>query len=91
MTVFCIALRSSRKVTNSNVRVQKNSRQSGLLTKVKDPLPTEKQSGVVYEVLCTCGKVYIGDTKHRVGTGLKDHKDAYVKCLTEKSVIAEHA
>ena len=29
------------------------------LTKVWDPLPTEKQANVVYEVLCTCGNVYI--------------------------------
>ena len=39
-----------------------------LLTKVKDPLPTEKQANVVYdsEVLCTCGKVYISGTMHRL-------------------------
>ena len=29
-----------------------------LLAKVKDPLPREKQANVVYEVPCTCGKVY---------------------------------
>ena len=63
----------------------------GLLTKVKDPLPTEKQSGVVYEVLCTCGKVYIGETKCRLGTRLKEHKDACAKCLMDKLAIAEHA
>ena len=37
-----------------------------LLTKVKDPLPTTKQSNVIYEVPCTCGKVYIGETKRRL-------------------------
>ena len=62
-----------------------------LLTKVKDPLPVEKQSNVVYEVPCTCGKVYIGETKRRLGTRLKEHKDACAKCLTDKSAIAEHA
>ena len=30
-----------------------------ILAKVKYPLPTTKQSNVVYEVPCTCGKVYI--------------------------------
>ena len=34
-----------------------------LFTKVKDPLPMEKQANVVYEALCTCRKVYIGETK----------------------------
>ena len=62
-----------------------------LLTKVKDPLPTTKQSNVVYEVPCTCGKVYIGETKRRLETRLKEHKDACTRYLTDKSAIAEHA
>ena len=55
------------------------------------PLPTTKQSNVVYEVLCTCGKVYIGVTKRRLETRLKEHKDACTRCLTDKFAIAEHA
>ena len=30
------------------------------LTRVKDPLPLEKQSKVVYRVPCACGQSYIG-------------------------------
>ncbi len=30
-----------------------------LLTKVKDPLPKEKLAGVVYQIPCQCGKVYV--------------------------------
>ena len=63
----------------------------GILTKVKDPLQTTKQSNVVYEVPCTCSKVYIGETKRRLETRLKEHKDASTRCLTDTSVIAEHA
>ena len=62
-----------------------------LLTKVKDPLPTTKQSNVVYEVPCTCGKVYIGETKRRLETRLKEHKETCTRYLTDKSAIAEHA
>ena len=62
-----------------------------LLTKAKDHLPINKQSNVVYEVPCTCGKVYIGETKRRLGTRIKEHKDTCVKSLTDKSAIAEHA
>ena len=62
-----------------------------MLTKVKDPLPAEKQANVVYEVPCTCGKVYIGETKRRLETRLKEHKDACVRGETAKSAIAEHA
>ena len=63
----------------------------GLLTKVKDPLPIEKQANIVYEVPCTCGQVYIGETRRRLGTRLKEHRDACKKGLTDKSAIAEHA
>ena len=63
----------------------------GLFTKVKDPLPIKKQAGIVYEVPWTCGKVYIGETKRRLGTHLKEHKDACSKCLTDKSAIVKHA
>ena len=45
----------------------------------------------MYEIPCTCGKVYIGETKRRLGTRLKEHKDASVRCQTDKSAIAEHA
>ena len=40
---------------------------------------------------CTCGKVYIGETMRRLGTQIKEHKDACVKYHMEKSAIAEHA
>ena len=62
-----------------------------LLTKVKDSLPINKQLNVIYEVRCTCGKVYIGETKRRLGTRLKEHKNACVKYHMDKSAIAEHA
>ena len=44
-----------------------------LLTKVKDTLPIEKQVNIVYEVPCTCGQVFIGETKRRLGTRLKEY------------------
>ena len=43
------------------------------------------------KVPCTCGKVYICETKHRLGTQIKEHKDACVKYHVEKSASAEHA
>ena len=51
-----------------------------MLTKVKDPLLAEKQANVVYEVPCTCGKVYIGETRRRFGTTLKEQKNACARC-----------
>ena len=48
------------------------------LTRVKDKLPMGKLSNVVYQVPCTCGKIYIGETVRRLDTRLKEHKDACI-------------
>ena len=51
-----------------------------MLTKVKEALPVEKQANVVYRIPCSCGKAYIGETKWRLETRLKEHRDA---CQTQ--------
>ena len=61
-----------------------------LLTKVKDPLPKEKPAGVVYQIPCQCGKVYVGETQRCLETRVKEYKDACNKGDTGKSAIAEH-
>ena len=58
-----------------------------LLTKVKDSLPKE---GVVYEIPCQYGKVYVGETQRRLEMRVKEHRDACNKGDTWKSAIAEH-
>lgn len=50
-----------------------------VLTKVKDALSMEKQSKVVYRISCSCDKAYIGESKRRLETGLKEHQDACQK------------
>ena len=78
---------------NYYIRVVFRSSQTlqSMLTEVKDPLPVKKQANVVYEVPCTCGKVYIGEIRRRLRTRLMEHKDACTRCQTDKSAIAEHA
>ena len=61
-----------------------------MLTKVKDTLPLGKQSNVVYRIPCSCGQVYIGETKRRLETRLKEHRDACERGMMEKSAVAEH-
>ena len=76
-----------------NIRVAFRSGCSlrSVLTRVKDPLPPDLQSKVIYKVPCSCGKAYIGETTRRLETRLREHKDACRKQLTDKSAIAEHA
>ena len=62
-----------------------------MLTKVKDAVPMEKQANVVYRIPCSCGKSYIGETKRRLESRLKEHQDACRTQSLHKSAVAEHA
>ena len=75
-----------------NIRVVFKSGRTlrSLLTKVKDTLPLGKQSNVVYHIPCSCGQVYIGETKQRLETRLKERRDACERGMMEKSAVAEH-
>ena len=62
------------------------------LSNLKDKLPIQMRSGVVYNVPCSvCDKSYIGETVRRLGDRIKEHKVACTRWDTEKSAIAEHA
>ena len=76
-----------------NIRVVSKSGQTLrlMLSKVKDMLPVGKQSNVVYSIPCSCGQVYIGETKRRLETRLKEYRNACKKGMTEISAVAEHA
>ena len=76
-----------------NIRVVLKSGRTlrSMLTKVKGTLPLGKQSNVVYGVPCSCGLVYIRETRQRLETRLKDHRDACKRGMMEKSAVAEHA
>ena len=49
-----------------------------------------KLSNVVYEIPCKCRKVYIGETKRRLETRIKENKVVRERGQTEKSAVAEH-
>ena len=80
-----------RRITSirTTFRTQGTLRQT--LTRVKDELPDTLKANVVYRVPCSCGKVYIGETKRALGTRIKEHQSACRLQQTEKSAIAEHA
>ena len=76
-----------------NIRVVFKSGRTlhSMLTKVKDTLPPGKQSNVVYRIPFSCGQVYIGETKRRLETRLKEHRNACERGMMENSAVAEHA
>ena len=76
-----------------NIRVVFKSGRTlrSMLTKVMDTLPLGKQSNVVYRIPCSCGQVYIRETRRRLETRLKEHRDACERGMMEKSAVEEHA
>ena len=80
---------TSRYNIRTTFRTQGTLRQT--LTRVKDELPDTLKANVVYRVPCSCGKVYIGETKRALGTRIKEHQSACRLQQTKKSAIAEHA
>ena len=95
MVICCVAGMSDdiRRVCRKfNIRVVFKSRRTlcSMLTKIKDTLPLGKQSNVVSPA-AACSQVYIGETKQRLETRPKEHRDACERGMMEKSAVAEHA
>ena len=57
--------------------------------RVKDQDLLKKKLVVVYHIHCSCGHVYIGETKRALETRIKEHKATTRR--GEKVAIAEHA
>ena len=76
-----------------NIRVVFKFRQTlrSVLAMVKDTLPIGTQSNVVYRIPCSCGQVYIGDTRRRLETRQKESRDVCERGMMVKSVVVEHA
>jgi len=59
-----------------------------LLRSPKDHIPWSRPG--VYEVPCSCGKSYIGETKRSLSIRLNEHIKAIMKNQVTKSAICEH-
>ncbi|KXJ06832.1 hypothetical protein AC249_AIPGENE4621 [Exaiptasia diaphana] len=63
-----------------------------ILSKPKDPVEYEKQSGVIYRISCSeCSTQYIGETGSALRTRRKEHEAAVRLGKTSSSALAEHA
>jgi hypothetical protein len=62
---------------------------ANLLCKAKDRLPEGINEGV-YQVMCQCGKSYIGQTSRALQCRLREHQRDVKNMQTRKSALAEH-
>ena len=59
---------------------------------IKDSIPVEKQTGVVYEISCkNCDGKYIGETLRSLKTRLAEHQRQTKDQCFDKSAVAEYA
>ena len=61
------------------------------MVRPKDTVDPDKQDGVVYRILCKCGKVYIGGTGRPMQGRIKEHDRDIRLARTEISADSEHA
>lgn len=61
-----------------------------LFNRVKDKLPIDIKSNVVYKITCECGQCYIGQTKQWVKSRIKSHTYDVTKKKTS-TALASHA
>ena len=75
-----------------NVAFQPNSTLKRLLVRPKDRIPSEKSSGVVYQIPCaSCPATYVGQTGWQLGQRIKEYRQAVDSGDCISSAIAEHA
>ena len=84
-------LKSVKFFKNQNVKlsfytVKNNQRFFG---KVKDKCPKLNKSGVVYQVECSCNKIYIGQTGQYLKERLRQHKNE-IRKGEEKTGLSAH-
>ena len=60
-----------------------------ILCNHKTPLPRNSQPGV-YSFTCNCGKMYVGETKKKVSTRIKEHQKDVFHGRWEKTGAIEH-
>ena len=63
----------------------------GQLCKVKPLSATGDTKSCIYNIPCTCGRSYTGETGRPLSVRLQEHKKATIRGETEKSGVAEHA
>ena len=61
------------------------------LTKVRPPTTKEQTKNCIYDIPCSCGRSYKGETGRPLAVRLEEHRKATIRGETLKSGVAEHA
>ena len=71
-----------------NIRVANKGTNTlrSILTKVKTPLDSYQKTGVIYQIPCSCGEVYIGETGKTINERVKEHKRSVCRMDTNNSI-----
>ena len=88
---FLMLFESSFEASLGLTDVDHSTRARHFVYYVRLFLDGERVFDLSEHVPCSCGMVYIGETKRRLETRLKEHKEACVKGQTTKSAITEYA
>jgi len=66
-----------------------------IFSKLKDKIPEDKQTCLVYQINCTdCNKIYIGQTKQYIKNRINQHKSnttSKIKAQNEKTALSKHS
>lgn len=79
------------KNQNTIIKIAKKpyNKNSDIFSKLKDKTPVENRDGVVYEIPCSCKKIYIGQTSQPVKERMRQHKNN-IKNKSEYSAVVQH-
>ncbi|BHF64788.1 Neuronal acetylcholine receptor subunit [Sparganum proliferum] len=83
----------ARQLNRSGIHIAHKPASSlrAALSRIKDPLPKEQQTNVIYRIPCSnCSCVYVGHTGRSLGTRIKEHKLA-VRRRDPLSLVFAHA
>ena len=83
--VFNPLCRLGRKIGTQLVAQKACSLKAHLCSRVKNRLPQDQESGVVYRIDCSCGCRYTGESDREVWTRVSEHKKDHEKRRQGKS------
>ena len=84
-------LRRALETENTKIVFYHTFTVGGLYSNMKDRIPIEKQSNVVYQLTCDCGAHYIGQTSQMLSKRIQQHQASLRRLTSGKLQIGENS